>query len=133
MVDLHWRHKLCDSSYRRRYLRLKHAWQFTNIRCDSTRRQALQERLALNLCAQPWIKHRQHSTIGCAANQSTQALLQTDHRLRHAVFIEARAALILDVSLASSHDRIAGDGERQLIDNHTRQLLAADVNALPET
>src|SRR5207302_7905794 len=92
--------------------------QVINVRCYPARRQTLQERLAIHLCAQPGIEHRQHSTIRCAANQTTKSLLQTDDCLRHAVFIKARAALILDVSLARSHDWIAGNSERQLIDNH---------------
>src|SRR5437763_12395126 len=91
--------------------------QVINVRRYPTRRQALQERLAIHLRAQSGIEHRQHSAIGCAANQTTKSLLQTDDGLRHAVFIEARAALILDLSLARSYDWIAGDGERQLIDN----------------
>src|SRR5438105_13517810 len=85
--------------------------QLINVRCYPTRRQALQERLAIHLRAQPGIEHRQHSAIRCAANQTTKSLLQTDNGLRHAVFIEARSPFILDLSLPHSHDWIASDGE----------------------
>src|SRR5437764_15075518 len=103
--------------------------QVINVRCYSTWRQALQERLAIHLCAQSGIEHRQHSAISRASNQTTKSLLQTDNGLRNAVFIKTRAALIFDLSLARSHNWIAGNGERQLIDDHTRQLRATHVNA----
>src|SRR2546429_6890589 len=92
----------------------------------------MQDRVTTHLCRKWGIENRQHSAIGCAANQTTKSLLQTNDGLRNAVFIEARAALILDLPLARSHNWIAGNGERQLIDDHTRQLRATHVNALPE-
>src|SRR5207253_11009803 len=67
------------------------------------------------------------------ANQTPKSLLQTDNRLRHAVFVKARAALLFDMTLARGDDRIAGDCERKLVDDHAGQLLTAHIDALPKT
>ena len=47
--------------------------------------------------------------------------------------METRAALLLNVTLTRSHNWITGNGEWQLVNNHARELLAAHIDALPET
>src|SRR5258706_14707384 len=84
---------------------IKHAPQLIDIRSHPTRRQTLQKRLTVHLGSQPRIEDCKHASISRAANQTAEALLQTDDRLRHAVFIEARTALLFDVALARGHDR----------------------------
>src|SRR5882762_8227686 len=93
----------------------KHLRQLINIRSNPAWRQTLQECLSVHLCSQPRIEDRQHAAIGRAANQTAEALLQTDDCLRHAVFIKARTALLFDIALARGHDRIARDREGELV------------------
>src|SRR5437870_3507539 len=47
--------------------------------------------------------------------------------------MEARAALLFDMTLPGCDDWVARHGERQLVDDHARQLFAAYIDALPET
>src|SRR5205807_10661866 len=72
-------------------------------------------------------------SICSAANQTPQSLLQTDDCLRHAVFVEARTALLFDMTLPGGDDRIAWHCEGQLVDDDALQLLAAHVDTLPKT
>src|SRR5258706_5726639 len=125
--------RLAPTTLNHRGACFKHAPKFVNIRSPSTRRQTLQECLTVHLRSQPRIEDCQHSAIGRAANQTAEALVQTDDCLRHAVFMEARTALLFDIALARGYDRIARDREGKLVDNHARQLFAAHVHALPET
>src|SRR5882762_10036388 len=114
-------------------LRLQDIREVLYSRCYTTLRQALQEQSPVALGLQARVEHRQHTTIRRAANQPPQSLLQTDNCLRHAVLKKARATFIFNVTLARRHNRISWHSERQLVDDHARQLLAAHVHSLPET
>src|SRR2546423_15541967 len=89
--------------------------------------------LPILLGARPRIENRQPSAIRGAANQGAQALFQTDDCLGHVVFIEAGSAMLFDISLARGNNGIARHGEGKLVDDHARELLAAYIDALPET
>src|ERR1044072_5872188 len=118
----------CDCRARFKYLS-----QLVDVRSDATLRQTLQEQAAVALGFQPRVEHREHVPVASATYQSSQALFQTDDRLRHAVLKKTRAAFVLNVALARGDNRIGWHRKRQFIDNHTRQLFAAHVNSLPET
>src|ERR1051325_375710 len=96
------------------------------------RRQALQDAPAVGSVHEPRVAQHQHAAVGLVADQATRALLELQHRLRQLQLVErvaARAAHALD---ARGEDRVVGRRERQLVDHHERERLAAHVDAFPE-
>src|SRR6266850_4474357 len=122
----------CDALSRQRFMRLKHANKVSDVARNPALWQTFQKQSSIALGPQTWVKDGEHATIGCAADEPSKSLLQTNDRLRHAVFKKARTTFVLDVTLASGHNRIRWDCKRQLVDDHTRQLLTAHVNSLPK-
>src|SRR2546421_8325651 len=114
-------------------LSVKDARQLINIRSHTARWQAFEKESPVGFRSQAWVEDGKHALVRRAANQSSKSLLQTDDRLRNAVFVKARSALIVNISLTRGNDRIGRHGERQLVYDDARQLRAAHVNALPET
>src|SRR5947209_3790393 len=111
----------------------KHLRQLGYLRSDPAGRQALQKELSIHLRANARIEDCQYAAIRGAANQTSESLLQSDDRLRHAVLVEARPALFIDMMLPRGDDGIAGNGKWQLVDDYARKLFAAHIHALPET
>src|SRR5467141_1436036 len=85
---------------------IKNARQVLNLRGYAAIQQTLQKRLSIHLRPQTRIENRQDAAIRGAANQATETLLQRDDRLRHAVFVKTRAALLFDVTLSRRDDWI---------------------------
>src|SRR6266566_7239022 len=78
---------------------MKDAGEVVNLRGHATRRQALQKYSPVAFGTQARVKHSKHTPVACAANQSPQALLQGDDRLRNAVFMETRSTSVFDIAL----------------------------------
>src|SRR5215831_17708358 len=66
------------------------------------------------------------------ADKAAQSLLQRENRERHLILVERLAAVRADGIDSRRGDWIRRRGERQLVDDHTAQRLADDVDTLPE-
>src|SRR5262245_64071585 len=66
------------------------------------------------------------------ADEPAQPLLEGEDGEGDLVLAERVAASRADGVDAGRRDRIAGRGERQLVDDHATERLADDVDALPE-
>src|SRR5580698_10213073 len=100
--------------------------------CEGVIRKAVEKNLTVARLRDPFVQQRQHSAIAPAADQPAETLFQRDGRLWDLIGIESVAALLLDRSHARLHHRIAGDRERQFVDDHATQLLAWHIYTLPE-
>lgn len=96
-------------------------------------RQRFHEGASIAFVDQPRVAQHQHATVGFAANESTHALLERDHRLRQLLVAERVAALAANRIQARFEHRVVGRGERQLVDHHHAQGIADHVHALAET
>src|ERR1700730_16945509 len=110
----------------------KKIFNLCNVRCFSIRRKAFDEYLPILLFQNTVVQQRQQSAIMERADQPPEALFQRDDRRRHLVLEESIAAIRVDGFDPRRYHRIAGDGERQAVDDHATQLLALHVHALPE-
>src|SRR5690606_12843218 len=93
---------------------------------------AFQEHAAVAARAQPRVADDDEPAVVEVADQPADALLQREDGLRNLKLrkrIAARAADRLD---ARMHERIAGRGERQLVDRDEPERTPAHVDALPE-
>src|SRR5215212_7221203 len=95
-------------------------------------RQAFKEETPVGLGFHPRVEDGEDAAVGRRADQAAEPLFQGDDRLRHGVFIEGVAALVVDIFLARGHHRVGRDGERELGDDYARKRLALHVHALPE-
>src|SRR5581483_8786785 len=66
------------------------------------------------------------------SDKPAETLLQRNRRLRHLVIKERVPTLFPNVANARFHDRVAGDGEGQAVDDHAAQLFTGYVDTLPE-
>ena len=94
--------------------------------------QAVEELLAVAFRADAGIEDDDLAGVGAAADQATEALLQFDDRFGERVFKERFASARFDRFHASFLQRLVGDGERQLGDDHVLQSVAGDIDSLPE-
>jgi hypothetical protein len=78
------------------------------------------------------IEDREHTAIVPVTDEAAQALQQRKDGQRHLVLAERIAALHVQRFHPCGGHRIAGRGERQLVDDHAAQRVADDVDALPE-
>src|ERR1700677_1904867 len=106
-----------------------HGAQFS---AEGIRRQAVEEYLAVPLLRNTIIQQDQDATIGLAADQPAEALLERERGLRDLVIVERIAAFFSDAFDAGFDHRIARDSEGELVDNDAAQLIALHVHALPE-
>src|SRR5207245_6324952 len=95
-------------------------------------RQRLQENFTIGHAFNPAIQQSQHAAIGLRANKAPETLLEGEDCLRHLKFGESVAAVFVESVDARGNDGIAGHGEGQTIDDDARELVAGNVNALPE-
>src|SRR5207247_1406004 len=95
-------------------------------------RDALEEDPSVRLSPDAWVQNGVHTFVSRRSNKPSQSLLQRYRRLRHRVLIKLIAPLVVDILLSSGDDRVTGDCERQLRDDHTGERGALNVNALPE-
>src|SRR5688572_32425692 len=97
------------------------------------RRQAVEKRPTIALAKQSWVAEHYHAEILLVADQPTNSLLERHHRLRH-LFVEEWVAALRTYRIEPGlEQRIVGDREWQLVDDHHAKRVAPDVDALPET
>src|SRR6202453_357338 len=105
-----------------------HGAQFS---AEGIRRQAVEEHLAVPLLRNTIIQQDEDATVGLAADQPAEALLEREGGLWDLIVVKRIAALFADALNARFYHRVAGDGKGQLIDDHAAQLIALHVHALP--
>src|SRR5579863_982384 len=111
---------------------MKELFDLVYICRESIIRQAVEENLAVTLLRNSIIQQDENAAVGAAANQPAKSLFQGERGLGDLVVVKripTRFTYVLDASL---NHWVARNRERQLIDDHTAQLLALNVNALPE-
>jgi hypothetical protein len=79
-----------------------------------------------------WIAQHQDPTFLRSTDESSHTLLERDDGLRDLVLQEGAAAVALDPLDLGLGQGILGCRERELVDNHERQRLAAHIHAFPE-
>ena len=84
----------------------------------------LEERPAVGLRAHARIEDRDHPAVGVRADQPPDALAQLKHGGWKRVLAEPVSAECVDPLAPRLDERIAGRGERQLVDHEQRQRLA---------
>ena len=78
------------------------------------------------------IEHNQYATVGSRPDKPPKPLFEGNGGLGNLIVEESAASAILDRFHARLDNRIAGYGKREPVDNHAAQLLALNVDALPE-
>src|SRR5688572_16144527 len=97
------------------------------------RRQAVEKRPTIALAKQSWVAEHYHAEILLVADQPTDSLLERHHRLRY-LFVEEWVAALRTYRIEPGlEQRIVGDREWQLVDDHYAKRVAPDVDAFPET
>ena len=95
-------------------------------------RQAVEEHLPVALLGNSIIQQNQHAAIGLAADQPPESLFQRQRRLGNLIIVKRIAALFSNALDPGFHHRVAGNRERQLVDDNAAQLVALHVHALPK-
>src|SRR5436190_6914421 len=95
--------------------------------------QALQKISSVGFCTNARIENGDHAAVSAAADQTADPLFKRDHCLWYRIIAERTASIFIDKSRPCGDYRVGRDGERQLVDDHTRELVALHVDALPET
>src|SRR5207244_1684674 len=74
----------------------------------------------------------QRAAVGAAADQASEALLERDGGLRNLVIVKRIAARLAHAADAGLDHGVAGNRERQAVDDDAAQLVARHVDTLPE-
>ena len=92
----------------------------------------IEEDLAVALALDARVEQDQQPAVGERANETAEALFEGDDRGRDLEVEEGFAAGGFDGGHAGFDDGVGGDGEGEAVDDDAGELLALDVDALPE-
>src|SRR5690348_7192371 len=95
-------------------------------------RQPLQQPTSICFRHDPWIGDDDDAAIGCASDETSEALLQSQRRVRKHVLDEGIAAVSDDRLAMRGGDGLRGHPEWQLGDHERAKGIARDVDAFPE-
>src|SRR5579863_3260425 len=109
------------------------ALDFGRVLRDGVIRQRLDKNSTILHALNPVIENGENAAIRLGADQAAEALLEREDGFGDLVFGEGVAAIVLEGADARGDDRIAGNGERQFINDDAGKLRAGNVHALPET
>jgi hypothetical protein len=98
----------------------------------AVRRQAFDEDSSIFNVLDAPIEHNQYTTVGSRPDEPAKPLFEGNSGFGNLIVEESAASAILDRFDACLENRIAGYGKREPVDNHAAQLLALNVDALPE-
>jgi hypothetical protein len=98
----------------------------------AVRRQAFDKDSAVIHVLDAPIEHNQYTTVGSRPDEPAKPLFEGNCGLGNLIVEESAASAILDRFDTRLENRIAGYGKRETVDNHAAQLLALNVDALPE-
>src|ERR1700722_366289 len=114
-------------------MRLHEAFYFPNVTRDGIIGKRRDKDFTILHALDAVIQNRQHSAVSARANQSSESLLQREHRFRHLIFAERVAPFFLQSFHARGYDGITGHVKRKTIHDYARKLIAGNVHTLPET
>ena len=78
------------------------------------------------------VEQDEEAAVVEGADEASEALLEGDDGGGNRVVEERVAAAFVDGSATGLNDGVAGNGEGDFVDDDTAQLLALDIDSLPE-
>ena len=94
--------------------------------------EAVEEGGAVASGADAGVEEHEDAAVGEGADEAAKALLEGDDGLRDLEVVEGVAAGRGDGVGAGFHDGVGGDREGELVDDDAAELVALDVDSLPE-
>src|SRR5208283_2794184 len=102
------------------------------LKSKSVRRQAVEKDLAVALLNDSGVEQSQHAAVRPRPDQAAKPLLQRNRRLGNLIVVKGIASGLAHAANPRFHHGVVGYRKGQLIDDNAAQLVARNVNALPE-
>jgi len=107
-------------------------FDFANVGGAGVGGKALDENFSILFFEDAVVEQDEEAAVVEGADEASEALLEGDDGGGDGVVEEAVAAIVVDGFAACLDDGVAGDGEGDFIDDDAAQLVALDIDSLPE-